>query len=383
MAIVPPATIGILGGGQLGRMTALAARSIGYQIRALDPDPQCSIRSVVERCVTASFDDVGAAASLARECDVVTLEIEKISVEALRSVENVVPLRPSSHILHLVQNRLRQKRWLQTHGFPVGPFAECSSAADFLAAAERFGSAFAKAVEGGYDGRGQAKLRSGAGGAAADLAWRELGSRPAIVEKALDLEYEISVLVARRPSGETVAYAPALNHHEDQILVWSVLPAPIPEAMSARAQNLAKELAAALQLEGILCVEMFVTKSGELLVNELAPRPHNSYHASSRACVTDQFEQLVRAVCDLPLGSPEIVRPAAIVNLLGDLWCSNLPPDLAGSQEIPGSRLHLYDKPNPRPGRKMGHLSAVGSTPEEAVARAQSAYARLSRRDRE
>lgn len=376
MPIVPRATIGILGGGQLGRMTALAARSIGYQIRALDPDPHCSIRPLVERCVTASFDDVDAAVSLARECDVVTLEIEKISVDALRAVEAIVPLRPGSEILRLVQNRLRQKTWLRDQGFPVGPFEACESSEDLRVAVERFGDAFAKVAEGGYDGRGQARLRSGLGATGAEIAWRDLGGRSTIVEKALDLDQEISVLVARRPSGETLAYAPALNHHENQILVWSVLPAPIDPALARRAEELARGLAASLSLEGILAVEMFVTRSGELLVNELAPRPHNSYHASVRACATDQFEQIVRAVCDVPLGSPEILRPAAIVNLLGDLWSEDRAPDFASCLDIPGTRLHLYDKA-PRPGRKMGHLSATGASPEEARDRVLAAYARL------
>jgi 5-(carboxyamino)imidazole ribonucleotide synthase len=202
-----------------------------------------------------------------------------------------------------------------------------------------------------------------------------------VVEKALDLEREISVLVARAPNGEVKVYPPAWNHHEDQILAWSVIPAPITSAMEAEARKIAEEIADTFQLEGLLAVEMFCTTDGKLLVNELAPRPHNSYHASVRACVTGQFEQLVRAVCDLPLGEVEVVRPAAIANLLGDLWLesdgSAREPRFDKALAVPGVRLHLYEKHKPRKGRKMGHLSAVGATPDEAVELVRRAKALL------
>jgi 5-(carboxyamino)imidazole ribonucleotide synthase len=195
-----------------------------------------------------------------------------------------------------------------------------------------------------------------------ELSW----SFESVAEKGLDLDYEVSVLVARRPSGETRVYPPSMNHHENQILVWSVVPAPIPKGIALQAQEIAHEIAVALQLEGILVVEMFVTREGQLLVNELAPRPHNSYHASERACVTGQFEQLVRAICDLPLGSAEVIRPAAIVNLLGEIWAGPAPLHLTAAWQVPEVRLHLYDKA-PRPGRKIGHISATGSTPQQAL----------------
>ena len=202
-----------------------------------------------------------------------------------------------------------------------------------------------------------------------------------MAEKRIDLDYEVSVLVARRPSGETRVYAPSLNHHENQILVWSVIPAPIPESVGVQAQEIAREIAAALQLEGILVVEMFVTREGQLLVNELAPRPHNSYHACERSCVTGQFEQLVRAVCDLPLGSADVIRPAAIVNLLGELWAGPVPLDLTAALLIPEVRLHLYDKA-PRPGRKIGHISATGSTAQQALQSALKAKLVLNGQER-
>jgi 5-(carboxyamino)imidazole ribonucleotide synthase len=373
-AILPPSTIGLLGGGQLGRMTALAARAAGFRVAALDPDPQCAIRSLVEEFVTGSFNDAAAAAALAKNSQVVTFEIEKISLASLEAAARYAPVRPGPALLHLIQNRLRQKQWLTRHGFPVGEFRPVSTLDELKSAAQEFSSSFVKVAEGGYDGRGQARLHSPS---EVDAAWNFLGGFPSVVEKALDLDYEISVLVARNPSGETQTYAPAMNHHEKQILVWSVMPAPIPNEIADRAQEIARELAATLELEGILVAEMFVTKSGELLINELAPRPHNSYHASTRACVTGQFEQLVRAICDLPLGSPEVIRPAAIVNLLGDLWFHPDGLDLAAALRIPEARLHLYDK-EPRPARKVGHLSATGATAQIALEAALAAKAALN-----
>jgi 5-(carboxyamino)imidazole ribonucleotide synthase len=207
-------------------------------------------------------------------------------------------------------------------------------------------------------------------------AWRLLGQKPCVIEQALDLDLEISVMVARSPRGETKSFPSATNHHENQILAWSVIPSLVSPDIEARAQKLACSIADQFTLEGLLAVEMFLTKSGELLVNELAPRPHNSYHASERACVTSQFEQCVRAVCDLPLGDTSVVQPAAIANLLGDLWLDHAPRfDQALS--VPGVRVHLYEKHQPRKGRKMGHLSAVGSTPQQAVERVLEAQKRL------
>ncbi len=369
-SIVPPATLGLMGGGQLGRMTALAARSAGYQVHALDPDPQCAIRSVAENFIAAEWGDVEAATRLARGSDVVTFEIEKISVDSLEAAANSAPVRPGPETLRLVQNKLRQKRWLQHGGFPVGSYKPIQTEGDLREATREFGRCFVKAAEGGYDGRSQVLLDDAV---QADTAWNRLGGRESIAEKALELDYELSVLVARRPNGETRVYPPAMNFHREQILEWSLMPAPVPQNTTRQAQEIAQEIAASLRLEGLLVVEMFVTRQGQLLVNEMAPRPHNSYHASERACVTGQFEQLVRAICDLPLGSPEIVRPAAIVNLLGDLWTETMSPDLAASLRVPETRLHLYGKSQARRGRKMGHVSAGGRSPQEALERALQA----------
>jgi 5-(carboxyamino)imidazole ribonucleotide synthase len=372
-AIVQGSTLGILGGGQLGRMTAMAARSLGYRVQVMDPDPSCPARFVVDACFVGSWDDAKAASDLARGSDVITLEIEQISIASLEAAERHAPVRPGKEILAMVQDRIRQKNWLRDQGFPVGPYRAIYSEADLANAIAELGDRiFLKRAQGGYDGRGQVKLE----GTDAGVAWRSLGEQPCVAEQAFDLKSEISVMVARNPSGEVVAYPAATNHHEQQILVWSALPSSIPAWLECKAQELATGMARQLRLEGLLAVEMFVTEGDGLFVNELAPRPHNSYHASERCCVTSQFEQAVRAVCDLPLGDVRIVRPAAIANLLGDLWLGG-EPRFARALAVPEVSLHLYEKHTARAGRKMGHLSATADTAEEAVARVLEAKARL------
>jgi 5-(carboxyamino)imidazole ribonucleotide synthase len=374
--ILPGATIGIFGGGQLGRMTAMAARGMGYRILVLDPDPACPARFVVDGCIEAGWDDSREAANLARGCDVVTLEIEQISPASMEAAASYAPVRPGGVMLAVIQDRIEQKDWLRRNGFPVGEYRAVRSLDELRDAVTALGGkCFCKSATGGYDGRGQGKVGFTVGASIEDEvrgAWESLGERAGLVEKAVELEREISVLVARAPNGEVKVYPPAWNHHENQILEWSVIPAPISDGTEREARKLAEDIADTFGLEGILAVEMFCTKSGELLVNELAPRPHNSYHASERGCVTSQFEQLVRAVCDLPLGCVDVVQPAAIVNLLGDLWIESdgsvREPRFDAALAIAGVRLHLYEKHKPRKGRKMGHLSAVGTTAEEAIA---------------
>ena len=381
--ILPGATIGIFGGGQLGRMTAMAARGMGYRIHVLDPDPACPARFIVDGCIEAAWDDTREAANLARGCDVVTLEIEQISMASMDAAARFAPVRPSESMLAVIQDRVAQKNWLERNGFPVGAYRAVGSLDELRTAVTALGGrCFCKSATGGYDGRGQGKVGfaadAGFHGSDAEMlgAWQALGEGPGVVEQAVELDREISILVARSPRGEVKVYPAALNHHDNQILTWSVIPAPLPNALEAEARQLAQSIADAFQLEGILAVELFVTKDFRLLVNELAPRPHNSYHASERACVTSQFEQLVRAVCNLPLGSVDAVQPCAIANLLGDLWLgpeglNKKPaprvPNFDAALAVPGVRLHLYEKLRPRKDRKMGHLSAVAATAEEAV----------------
>jgi 5-(carboxyamino)imidazole ribonucleotide synthase len=377
----PGALIAILGGGQLGRMTAMAARTMGYRVRVMDPEAECPASFVADEVIVGRWDDTAAARRLATGADVVTLEIEQIGVEALSEVARITPLRPGVESIRIIQDKTIQKKWLADEGFPVGPFRVVYSEAELHEAVRALGGrVFLKIGRGGYDGRGQTRI--GFDGLATEESiqaeWLSLGGRPCVAEQALDLDYEISVMAARNPAGDVRSFPAARNHHENQILAWSVLPAGIPAELESKAESLAGAIIARLGLEGLLCVEMFVTRQGELLVNELAPRPHNSYHQSERGCVTSQFEQLVRTTCNLPLGDTSLIIPCAIVNLLGEVWLSETrEPDCAAALAVPGVRLHLYEKHTPRVGRKMGHLSSVGATAEEALERVLEAKRRL------
>jgi len=372
--VLPGATIGIFGGGQLGRMMTLAARVLGYHVIILDPDPSCAAGAVADRVIQAKLDDVAAATELARACDVITVEIEKIGAEAMAAASAIVPVRPGGKVLHIIQDRARQKRWLAERGFPLGPFWVADSANELADAMRKAGAhAFVKSAFGGYDGRGQARTEPDDDAAA---IWSSLGSSTCVVEQALDLEGEISVMVARRPDGSCATFPPALNHHVNGVLDWSVIPAPVPEAVASEGIRVARGIAEQMDVVGLLAVEMFLLRDGALVVNELAPRPHNSFHHTELASLTSQFEQGIRAVCDLPLGNTASMRPAAIANLFGDLWLHGAAPRWQEALAMPAVRLHLYGK-SPRPGRKMGHVGAVAPTADEAVALATEARARL------
>lgn len=352
-------------------MTAMAARTMGYRVRVMDPEAACPASFVVDETITGRWDDVDAARRLATGAAAVTLEIEQIGIDALSAVASIAPLRPGVHPIRIIQDKTVQKSWLAENGFPVGPFRVVRTESDLQEAVETLGGkVFLKIGRGGYDGRGQVRIGFDEPATIENIAaaWKALGEQPAVAEQALDLAFEISVMAARTPGGDVGSYPAARNHHENQILSWSVLPAELSTAHELHAEGLAEGIIASLGLEGLLCVEMFVTTEGKLFVNELAPRPHNSYHQSERGCVTSQFEQLVRTTCNLPLGSTDLITPCAIANLLGDLWQNGLP-NFARALEVPGVRLHLYEKHTARPGRKMGHLSSVGTTAEEALAR--------------
>ena len=364
-------------------MTAIAARTMGYEVRVLDPDEFAPAFALSKEPITARFDDAEAAARLAEGCDVVTLEIEQVSTATLEAASHVAPVRPSAAVVHTVQERGRQKEFLAANGFPLGDFAVVETADACTEAAARFGPSIVKSTIGGYDGRGQVRIRSATEAAGAFAA---VGGRRAVVEKFLDIEAELSVLVARSVNGEVVAFPPSRNHHEQGILVWAVVPAGFPPDVERNATELAKRIATTLGVVGLLAIEMFVTTDGRLLVNELAPRPHNTYHHTERACPTSQFEQLVRAICGLPLGDVSVVRSTAIHNLLGELWSADSgqlaadrgrTPDFVAALRVPSVRVHLYGKRSARPGRKMGHLSACGDSAEQALEAVNRAYARL------
>ena len=378
----PGGLIAILGGGQLGRMTAMAARTMGYRVRVMDPEATCPASFVVDETIVGRWDDVAAAERLARGADAVTLEIEQIGVDALAAVAALAPLRPGVEPIRIIQDKTLQKVWLADEGFPVGAFRVVENEEELQAAvADLGGRVFLKIGRGGYDGRGQARIGFDAPATEESIAaaWLSLGGRVYVAEQALDLDFEISVMAARNPAGEVRSFPAARNHQENQILAWSVLPAGIPAELESKAEALAAAIIDRLGLEGLLCVEMFVTKQGELLVNELAPRPHNSYHQSERGCVTSQFEQLVRTTCNLPLGDTSLIAPCAIVNLLGEVWLDapGGEPNFPAALALPGVRLHLYEKHAPRKGRKMGHLSSIGATAEEALERVLEAKRRL------
>ncbi|MBX7120357.1 MAG: 5-(carboxyamino)imidazole ribonucleotide synthase [Gemmatimonadaceae bacterium] len=351
-------------------MTAMAARTLGYDVRVLDPERECPARHVANETITAPWADADAARALATGCAAVTLEIEQIPRPSLEAAAAQAALCPPVDAVHIVQERARQKEWLAANGFPLGPFRTVRHAATAADAVAALGPSIVKSAMGGYDGRGQVRVRTPDEGRA---AFERLAVPVCVVEAFLDIATELSVLVARRADGEAVAYPTSRNVHTDGVLTWAVTPSGADEELERRAQALALGIAERLGIVGLLATEMFVLRDGTLLVNELAPRPHNTFHHSERAHPTSQFEQLVRAICHLPLGATAVVRPAAIHNLLGDLWAGGAP-DFTRALAVPGVRLHLYGKTEARPGRKMGHLSADGDTPEEALDRVLTAY---------
>ncbi len=376
--ILPGSTIGFLGGGQLARMSALAARAMGYDVHVLDPDPECPAGAVASRLITAAYDDVDAASAFAQGCDVLTLDIEQVATTSIAAASLHAPVHPGAAPIHIIQDRGRQKEWLQEQGFPVAPFRIARAPHEITLAYDALGRSIAKTTSGGYDGRGQARIRS-----VHDLeaAGALTHNATVVVEQWIELAGELSVLVARSATGEVRTFPVSWNHHDNGVLTWAMTPAPVSDATSNAAVALATSIAAALQIVGLLAVELFVTSDDTLMVNELAPRTHNTFHATERACVTSQFEQQIRAICELPLGSTALVSAGAIVNLLGDLWRGgDHVPNWERALDVAGVRLHLYGKKLAKPGRKMGHLSAVGPTPEAARDTVLDAYARLLRR---
>jgi 5-(carboxyamino)imidazole ribonucleotide synthase len=373
--ILPGSTIGFLGGGQLARMSAFAARAMGYDVHVLDPDPQCPAGAIASVCVTAAYDDVDAATAFAQRCDVLTLDIEQVSTASIAAASLHAPVHPGAAPIHIIQDRARQKEWLQEHGFPVAPFRVARAPHEVSLAFEALGRSIAKTTSGGYDGRGQARIRSAQD---LDAAGRLTAGATVVVEQWIELAGELSVLVARSSTGEVRTFPVSWNHHDNGVLTWAMTPAPVSEATAHSAVALASAIADRLDIVGLLAVEMFVTADDTLMVNELAPRTHNTFHATERACLTSQFEQQIRAICGLPLGSTALQSAGAIVNVLGDLWPgTGEAPDWVRALEVPGVRLHLYGKTVAKPGRKMGHLSAIGPTPESARDAVLDAYARL------
>ncbi len=365
--ILPGATIGILGGGQLGRMLALAAKPMGYRVAILDPHHDCPTSSVADVVVTGEFGDIAALAEFAQACDVVTLEFENVPAGGLAFLESLLPVRPSGRVLETLRDRIAEKSFVNAAGVETAPWAEVRSSGDFTRASRLGFPAILKTATLGYDGHGQARVRSLEELSAAFAKF----NAPCVLEGLVDFQTEVSVIVARSSVGEVKVFDVFENHHVGGILDTTNIPASIPLEVQQQAQRIALELAAKLEVIGLVCVEFFVTHDGRVLVNELAPRPHNSGHLTIEACRTSQFEQAIRAVCGLPLGDLRAHGPAAMANLLGDVWQVS-QPNWAAALET-GAKLHLYGKQGARAGRKMGHLTAIGNDALEVVKAARAA----------
>jgi 5-(carboxyamino)imidazole ribonucleotide synthase len=361
--VAPGAALGVLGGGQLGRMFALAARRMGYRVHSFSPEDDSPAGQIADVEITAAYEDLDALRAFARGVQVVTFEFENVPIDAIDAVEAFTPVRPSAVALHTAQQRAREKTFLADRGVPTAPFFAATSLDELWVAVARVGTpAVVKTAAFGYDGKGQHKVTTPAD---VEHIWTAIGHQEAVVEKFVSLQAEISVVAARGFDGTIVQYQPFENRHRNHILDLTTVPAAIPPAIANQASEITRTILEELQYVGVLCVEFFLSTEGELLVNELAPRPHNSAHLTFDFAVTSQFEQQVRAVCGLPLGSPEIPRPSAMANLLGDLWVDG-EPNWAAACRFPDVKLHLYGKTNPRPGRKMGHLSTAAATVAEA-----------------
>ncbi len=371
-AVQPGGTIGVLGSGQLGRMFAFSAKRMGYRVHVYSPDRDTPAGQVADLEIQAPYGDLDAVQEFARGVDVVTFEFENIPLSTVAAVEPFAPVRPGRHVLHVTQNRLREKRFLSEGGFPVPSFQPIKTLAD-LEQTCRF-PAVLKTATCGYDGKGQVRIDS------ADeisAAWAALNCDEAVLEEFVDFECELSVVAARGGDGDFACYGPMLNHHRDHILDISVCPSGLPERVTREAIEIAAEVLARLEVVGVLCVEFFLRRDGRLLINELAPRPHNSGHLTIDAHLTSQFDQQVRAVCGLPLGSTTQLMPAAMANILGHWWNKGVPnwqECVAGGN----TRLHLYGKHDPLPARKMGHVTALAASPRLAAERARHAREALA-----
>ena len=372
----PGGTIGIIGGGQLARMLALEARRMGYRIAVLDPEPEGPAAQVADICVTGAFDNLEAAETLAEHSDVITLDTEHVPAELLERLETMKPVRPSANVLRIVQDRLEQRRFLEAQGVPQARIAPVSDAESLRAAASVVGfPCVLKTRRSGYDGKGQARVDRGD---ELDDAWRALGEAPALIESFVDFEKEISVLLARDLDGKVRFHPIAENTHRRHILHTSRVPARIPAELVSQAEKLGARIASALGHVGMMAIELFVTREGGLLVNEIAPRTHNSGHYTFGACATSQFEQHVRAICGLPLGDPSLLRPAVMLNLLGDLWRDGSPAWRTVLSH-PTARLHLYGKKRASAGRKMGHILILDDDIHDADEVAETIATELER----
>jgi len=373
--ILPGAVLGVLGGGQLGRMFTVRAREMGYRVIVLDPDHGSPAGAIADHHIAAQYDDAIALEEMATKCAAITTEFENVPADVLARLAERVPVRPGPEAVAIAQDRIAEKAYLQREGFPTTPFQVVRSPDDLARAWDAVGSpALLKTARLGYDGKGQASVTDRE---SLTDAFARFRGASCVLERRLDLEAELSVVLARGVDGELACFPPIENVHVNGILYTSTVPARVTTALTDEARDLAMSLAARLEYVGVMAVEMFVADGGALFVNELAPRPHNSGHFTLDACVTDQFEQQVRALCGLPLGDPRLISPVAMINLLGDLWHDGDPP-WHNALSRHGVKLHLYGKHHPRPGRKMGHLNCLAGSADEALALALDAHQALA-----
>lgn len=373
--LLPGSAIGVMGGGQLGRMFAIAARRMGYKVEVFTPEEESPAGQFADLTRIADYNNESAVRKFANDVDVITFEFENIPAQTAEWCAENRDVRPAGAILHIAQHRLREKTWLSECGFPVAPFKAVHNSHELESAIEQIGRpAILKTAAFGYDGKGQQTINTRDDW---DEIWSSASADEMILEASIAFQTEISVIIARGVDGTVTTFPACENMHKNHILDVTVVPARVDSAVQENAAELARAIAEKLDLIGLLAVEMFVKPDGELLVNELAPRPHNSGHWTIEACATSQFEQQVRAICGLPLGSTEILMPAAMANILGNVW-QHGEPHWAEALENTGVHLHLYGKSEPRPRRKMGHLTAVGKTAEEAIARVTKARSDLA-----
>jgi 5-(carboxyamino)imidazole ribonucleotide synthase len=375
--ILPGSTIGVLGSGQLGRMFAIAARRMGYRVHTFSPDEDTPTGQVADHEIKAHYDDLDAVRNFARHVNIVTFEFENVSAASVAAASEFAPVRPGGEVLHTTQNRLREKTFLSSRGFPVAPFRHITSTNELKQAIHEIGCPGVLKTAGfGYDGKGQAKIHSMED---AESAFQKLGGSEAVLEAFVDFEREVSVVAARGLDGAFVDYGVIHNEHRNHILDISIAPANVSTRVEREAMEITRSVLESLDVVGVMCVEFFLTHEERLLINELAPRPHNSGHLTFDACVTSQFEQQLRAVCGLPLGSTQLLQAAAMANLLGDLWQAG-EPDWAAACAFPEIKLHLYGKTKARPGRKMGHLTSLTGQSDKAVRLVREARSALTRK---
>lgn len=368
--ILPGATLGVLGSGQLGRMFAIAARRMGYRVHVYSPGENTPAGCLADVEYTAPYDDLDAVREFAEACGAVTFEFENVPAETAAAASEKSILRPGADVLAIVQNRKREKSFIRDAGVPVTAFRPVYDQDSLFEAVASLGRpSVLKTAQSGYDGKGQAIVSDDSDPLE---VWHAIGAHESVLEAFISFECELSVVGARSVAGEYTDFGVFKNDHADHILDVSVAPAPVDDRISNQAREICRTLMEAMDMTGLLCVEFFLTTDGELLVNELAPRPHNSGHLTFDAAVTSQFEQQVRTMCGLPLGDPSLMKPAAMANLLGDVWEGG-EPDWAAVAGMHDVKIHLYGKRTPHPGRKMGHLTAMADTVDAAEARVRAA----------